>query len=181
MLCLSPRPDIHITRIPTPQAAQGPSTMPDTCPAWIPTSWAAWDPCTTRIPAPWPSQTPVPCGTTRSTPCWDSRPLGCLPDLCAGSTLCQNPRPLSSHPLRPCRAQTLCGRTRAMPHWDLHLSGPARSLPHQDLHSLGLGNSSHEIAVSPSLLGSPPLRRSRTPALQAFQITAPPVAQPGRY
>jgi hypothetical protein len=105
---------------------------------------------------------------------------------CQTPALCQihapqGSLPLKPLPLRPCRTPVLHGTTGAMPRQDPHSLGPAKIHPAEITALWGWATSRGETATSPSPLGSLSLGLSQAPALQAFQITAPPGSHAGHH
>jgi hypothetical protein len=104
---------------------------------------------------------PPSVGRAGSMPCWDPHLLGHTSSMLPGSPAIKFPAP-----------QALLGSSSTWDDW----SHTPPGFPH-----LRPGTSLVWDNRSPSLLGSPPLRWSQAPALQAFQITAPPGSYWGHH
>jgi hypothetical protein len=157
--------------------------------------------CSTLLCSPPPGlcQAPVlhqihaPPGSLPLRPCWAPAPsqihtlLGSPPrgspspqDLHGSSSTCNN----QSHTLPGSLPLSHAGpklHARTTPHQDPQTLGPARFLLCQDPHPYGQASAQQETATSLSPLGSLSLGWSWAPALQAYQITAPPISHSGHY
>jgi hypothetical protein len=131
------------------------------------------DPCLSRPRPLRPCWALAPCGVTGSMLCWDSHLLGCRPKLCTtfmpNQDLCPSdpcpsgpdgpllhvkwPDPYSSRIPTPWYMPDPCS-TKIPTFW-------------------GLAPAQHDTAAFQSPMGSPPIRPSQAPALQAWQITTP--------